>query len=86
MYKNVKFNVEVIGIRGVKGKYAMEHEALHDFAASEHKNMLFEYDNEREARAACVWINKNIKAEKMPVEAHVVKKSVLIVKTKREAK
>ena len=86
MYREIKFNVDIRGIRRVTGKYAMEHEALHEFAAAEHENMLFEYDNEREARTAYGWLKRNIEAEKKPHEAHVVKKSVLIVKTKREAK
>lgn len=86
MYREIKFNVDIFENRGVKSKCAMEHEALLDFAASEHKNMLFEYDNERRAKNACAWLKRNIKAKKMPLEAHVVKKSVIIVKTKREAK
>ena len=86
MYKGIKFDVELPKIRGTKWKYAMEHEAIHEFVSSEYKNMLFEYDNEREAKTACVWLNKNIKAERMPLEAHTAKANVVILKVKREAK
>lgn len=61
-----------------KIKYEQERELLHDFLASENKNMCFEYENPREARNAVQWIRRYSKEAKKGIVAKVRKNFVIV--------
>ena len=70
MFKGIKYDVSLKKVRLFK-HYNEEHEEMHKFCASEHKNMLFEYKDKREANNAYNYLKKIIIEEKMPLELHV---------------
>lgn len=72
MHKEVRFNVKTGNIK-FANKYKPEYDAIHEFNASEHKNMLLEYDNERETKNAIAYIGKRIiKEERLPLIANIM--------------
>lgn len=79
MFKELRF--DVVGAVKRAEKYDGEWEALHQFASSSHKNVVFDYDTARDAINAKQWIAKTVKKENIPVKVHTFRNtSVLIVK------
>ena len=61
------------------GKYHAEFEAVHEFNASEHANMLLEYDQPGGARNAYNNVKKYIEQTRMPLEVKIRNKVFVVV-------
>ena len=81
MYKGIVFDISLEKVR-LHAKYEKEHEALHDFASSNHQNMLFEYDTNREACNSYAYLKKVVFEEKIPIVLSVHAKKNLLVRRK----
>lgn len=77
MFKELRF--DVVGAVNRTEKYDGEWEAIHQFNASEHKNMVFDYDSEREAESAYAFLAKLIKKENIPLKLQSFRKTSLLV-------
>ena len=64
MLKGIKYNVN-FKKRLVASKYDEEFKLLHDFSASKHENIEFEYGSDREALNATVALRKYIVKNRM---------------------
>lgn len=83
MFKELRF--DVVGAIVTTDKYDKEWEALHRFNASGHKNMVFEYDTEREARNAVAFLGRLVKAENLQLKCQVFRKTgILVTRTNEE--
>ena len=80
MFKELRF--DVVGAVSKTDKYDGEREAIHQFNSSEHKNMVFDYDTDREARNATQWIVKAVEKEKMPLKVSLLRKKSVLIKKK----
>ena len=76
MYKSIAYDRRMLRRRG---RHAMEFEALHDFITSEHENMIFEYVNHSEANVAANAIKREIKNERMPLDAYIAEHIHVVV-------
>jgi hypothetical protein len=77
MFKELRF--DVVGAVRRTEKYDGEWEAIHQFNASEHKNMVFDYDSEREAKSAYSFLTNLVKKENIPIKFQLYRKTSLLV-------
>ncbi len=80
MFKELRF--DVVGAVKRTEKYDGEYEAIHQFASSEYKNMVVDYDTEKDAKNACQWMRKIIEEEKIPVKAVMYRKISVLIERK----
>lgn len=78
MFKELKFDAEVGAIRR-HDKYDKEWDAVHQFNGSEHKNMVLEYDSEREAIYASAFLHRMFERENISATAGIFRKTNVIV-------
>lgn len=82
----VKYDVENHEIvRGDGYKYWQEKGIIAYFIASTHRNAVFEYDSNEEARAAGVALGRYIGHQKLPVKSIQRKNKVFIIHKDTEA-
>ena len=82
MFKELRF--DVVGAIVTTDKYDKEWEAIHQFNASEHKNMVFDYDSERDAKNVANFLYRHAKAENLPLKFKLLnKKSVFVTRKKQ---
>ena len=77
MFKELRF--DVVGAVLKTDKYDGEWEAIHQFCASEHKNMVFEYDSERDAKNAIGFLVRLAKNEHIPIKFQSFRKTSILV-------
>ena len=78
MFKELRF--DVVGAVFRNEKYDAEWEALHQFSASEHKNMVIEYDTVRDTRNAFNFLTRMIKTENLQLKINTLRKTSILVK------
>lgn len=83
MFEKVSFDVR-LGVVRRKSKYDAEYDALHDFISSDHSNVVFGYSNKVDARNAHGWLQRLIKEERLPVEAHVYEVCNVLIERKEK--
>jgi hypothetical protein len=66
MFKEIKYDIELKKGRR-KDKYAPEIEALHEFNGGGKTNMVFTYDNKRDAINAYTVIKRYLRNARMPL-------------------
>lgn len=66
MFNKKLYNVEYKP-RKRRSKYDPERGATHEFLASNHENVCFEYDNEHEAKCARMAIQKYVREARQPL-------------------
>ena len=80
MFKDLRF--DVVGAVLRTEKYDGEWEAIHQFNSSEHKNMVLEYDSERDAKNAINFLNRLAKSENLQLQFRLFRKtSILVTRT-----
>lgn len=77
MFKELRF--DVVGAVKRTEKYDGEWEAIHQFNASEHKNMVFDYDSVKEAKSAYSFLSRLVKRENIPVKFQLFRKTSILV-------
>lgn len=77
MFKELRF--DVVGAVLRNEKYDGEWEAIHQFNASEHKNMVLEYDSDRDARNAFNFLNRLVKSENIHLKFKLFRKTNILV-------
>ena len=83
MFKELRF--DVVGAIVTTDKYDKEWEAIHQFNASEHKNMVLEYDTEREAKNAVGFLSRLVKTENLRLKFRLFRKTgILVTRTNNE--
>lgn len=80
MFRELRF--DVVGPVNRRSKYDAEWEAVHQFLSSDHKNMVLDYDNSRDANNARLYFIRLVKAEKLPVVVGVFRSKSVVVKKK----
>lgn len=83
MFKELRF--DVVGAVFRNDKYDGEWEAIHQFCPSEHKNMVFEYDSDRDAKNAVQFLNRLAKTENLQLHFRLYKKNSILVTRTGEA-
>lgn len=83
MFKELRF--DVVGAIVTTDKYDKEWEAIHQFNASEHKNMILEYDSERDAKNAVAFLSRLVKTENLQLKCRMFRKTgILVTRTNEE--
>ena len=83
MFKELRF--DVVGAVSRTDKYDGEWEAIHQFNSSEHKNMVIEYDSEKDARNAMAFLVRLAKAENLQLTFRTVRRtSIVVTRTNEE--
>ena len=83
MFKELRF--DVVGAIVTTDKYDKEWEAIHQFNASEHKNMILEYDSERDAKNAVAFLSRLVKTENLQLKCQTFRKTgILVTRTNAE--
>ena len=80
MFKDLRF--DVVGAVLRNEKHDGEWEAIHQFNASEHKNMVLEYDSDRDARNAFNFLNRLVKSENIHLQFKLFRKTNILVTRK----
>lgn len=80
MFKELRF--DVVGAVKRSEKYDGEYEAIHQFNASAHKNMVLDYTTAKDARNAVAWLTKVSKEEKIPVNVSLYRRTSVVVTRK----
>ena len=83
MFEKVTFDVRVGSIKR-REKYDAEWDAVHQFIASNHNNMIFEYSGKVDARNAAGWLIRLIKDERLPIEVHVYQINKVLIERKEK--
>ena len=83
MFKELRF--DVVGAVLRNEKYDGEWEAIHQFHSSEHKNMVIEYDSEKDAKNAIAFLNRIAKTENLQLTFRTFRKTgILVTRTNEE--
>lgn len=77
MFKSITYNEDFPKI-AKKSVYELEYDAMHDFCASEHKTMRFEYAATKEAVNAAVALRKYIAQARQPLDVAQRKEFVFV--------
>ena len=78
MFKELRFDAQVGCVRRNE-KYDKEWDAIHQFYASEHENMMLEYDTIIDARNATNTMRRMTKRENIPVRIGLVRQRFVLV-------
>ena len=78
MFKAVSYDRVFETVRR-KGKYAPEIEKAHEFNSSEHRTLVFEYDNKREAENARAVLIRYFRQAKINLTARVANHMFVVI-------
>lgn len=79
MFNNKLYNVD-FNPRKRRSKYDPEGEAMHEFLATNHDNMCFEYSNEREANCARMATQKYAREARQPLSISLRGNTIVITR------